>query len=320
MRLACRPGFYRLWYTNLCIGVLPAVRPDGRRLAAVEIVDGHRAGQTPLADRRIEMGIVQRASPAFGLAIEAAIQRQLARDRFALHIQLQLMLTLVAVRIQRQQADVQRILLQLLDAQLQFTRHLFAGTHVAIQRNAINLHLLPAQTTSIEIGQQLRGFQGATRFEGAVDDTAQTGQRIVELWRVDAGIKIQTVAQRPFDIQMVASQRQLNARHRPLVVAVTGQRAVSGHGVLLHVSFQLKLRHTQLPAAAIQTAAGGDFSIQPRWPVRILFCGVDPGQRQLTAPADRLAPVHQRGEVNIALQCSHAQAIQAELLNIAFTR
>ena len=296
------------------------MRPDSRRLTAVEIVYGHGAGQTPLTDGRIKVGVVQRAFPALGLAIEAAVQRQLTRDRFALHVQLQLMLMLVAVRIQRQQADIQRILLQLLDAQLQFTRYLLAGAHVAIQRDTIDLHLLPAQTTGIEIGQQLRGFQGATRFEGAVDDTAQTWQRIVELWRVDAGIKIQTVAQRPFDVQMVASQRQLNARHRPLVVAVTGQRAVSGHGVLLHVSFQLKLRHTQLPAAAIETAAGGDFSIQPRRPVRILFCGVDPGQRQLTAPADRLAPVHQRGEVDVALQCSHAQAIQAELLNIAFTR
>ena len=43
----------------------------------------------------------------------------------------------------------------------------------------------------------------------------------------------------PFNIQMVASQRQLNARHRPLVVAVTGQGAISGHGVLFHIAFQL---------------------------------------------------------------------------------
>jgi hypothetical protein len=33
-----------------------------------------------------------------------------------------------------------------------------------LQRDAVNLHLLPAQATGIEIGQQLRRAQGATRF------------------------------------------------------------------------------------------------------------------------------------------------------------
>ena len=50
------------------------------------------------------------------LTIEATLQGQLAGDRLAVNLQLQLVLLLAAFGVEGQQADLQRILLQLFDA------------------------------------------------------------------------------------------------------------------------------------------------------------------------------------------------------------
>ncbi|MNE51920.1 hypothetical protein D3C81_1113470 [compost metagenome] len=79
------------------------------------------------------------------LAIETALQRQLARDRFAVNFQLQLMLFLTAFSIQSQQVDVQRILLELFDAYCQLPLDLVAGSHVSVNFDPVDAQRLPLQ-------------------------------------------------------------------------------------------------------------------------------------------------------------------------------
>ena len=126
------------------------------------------------------------------------------------------------------------------------------------------------------------------------------------------------LVQLPFDVQLVAPQRQIDAGDFPLPGGVTAQRAARRDLILLHVAVQLQHRHLQLPAAAVQAAARGDLAIQLRRPFRPLLGGIDAAQRQLRGPADGLAPVHQRGKIGIALQRRQPQALQLELLDVAF--
>lgn len=270
-------------------------------------------------DRRIEAGVVQIAAPALLLTIEAALQRQLAGDRLAVNLQLQLVLLLAALGVEGQQADLQRILLQLLDAYRQLPLNLIRGAHVAVYFHAVDAQRLPLQAGCGQIRQQLRRLQIAAQLQQPFGGAAQARQRAVQTRRVDVGVQVPALlVQLPFDVQLVTPQRQIDAGDFPLPGGVAAQRTARRHLVLLHVAVQLQHRHLQLPAAAVQAAARGDLAIQLRRPFRPLFGGIDAAQRQLRGPADGLAPVHQRGEIGIALQRSQAQALQLELLDVAF--
>ena len=113
---AALAGFNGLRHAQLGVRVLPTVRPDADFLLGVQVVQRDGARQAPFPDRRIETGVVQIAAPALLLTIEATLQGQLAGDRLAVNLQLQLVLLLAAFGVEGQQADLQRILLQLFDA------------------------------------------------------------------------------------------------------------------------------------------------------------------------------------------------------------
>ncbi|MNS67302.1 hypothetical protein D3C72_1005500 [compost metagenome] len=274
--LATRAGFDGFRHAQFGVRVLPAVRSNTDFLRGVQVIQRNGASQSPFAHRSIETGIVQVAAPALLLAIETALQRQLTGYRLAVNFQLQLMLLLTAFGIQCQQADIQRILLKLLNAYRQLTLDLVAGTHVAVNLHPVDAQRLPLQAGSGQVGQQLRRLQVAPQFQQAFRRTAQPWQSAVQTWRVDIRIQVPAfLVQLALNVQLVASQRQIDARDFPLTGSIAAKRATCGDFVLLHVTIELQHRHLQLPTAAVQAATGGDFPFQTRWPFRPLLGGIN---------------------------------------------
>ena len=109
----------------------------------------------------------------------------------------------------------------------------------------------------------------------------------------------------------------MQPRDDPLQIAVAFQRAFNVNLVLLHVPGELDFRHVHLPRTAVQAAAGFNQAIQLRRPVRYLFGGVNARQLQLAAPADRLLPVEQRGQLGFAFQRRDGQLVEVDLLFVA---
>ncbi|MNM14574.1 hypothetical protein D3C81_247870 [compost metagenome] len=186
------------------------------------------------------------------------------------------MLLLTAFGIQCQQADIQRILLKLLNAYRQLTLDLVAGTHVAVNLHPVDAQRLPLQAGSGQVGQQLRRLQVAAQFKQAFRRTAQPRQRAIQARCVDVRIQIPTfLVQLAFDVQLVTPQRQIDTGDFPLPGSVAAERAARGDLILLHVAVELQHRYLQLPAAAVQATASGDLPIQLRRPFRPLFGGVN---------------------------------------------
>ncbi len=109
----------------------------------------------------------------------------------------------------------------------------------------------------------------------------------------------------------------MQTRDNPLQIAVAFDRALNVNLVLLHVTGELNLRHVHLPRPTVQAAAGFDQAIQFRRPVRHLFGGVNARQLQLAAPADRLLPVEQRGQLGFTFQRRDGQLVEIDLLFVA---
>ena len=101
-------------------------------------------------------------------------------------------------------------------------------------------------------------------------------------------------------------------------IAVTAQRAIDFHFILLHVTADFHLRYVHLPATAVQAAVSFDQAIELRRPVRRQLHGVDAMQRQLAAPADRLLPVEQRGQLRFAFQRRDGELVEVHLPLVAF--
>ncbi|MND96621.1 hypothetical protein D3C80_889200 [compost metagenome] len=217
---------------------------------------------------------------------------QLARNRLALHTQLEIVLFLATFRVQRDQTEIHIRLRNTLHAQVQFSGNLIGGFHVTLDAHASNGQRLPAQVVGGNVRQQLRRIDSTAHFHQAFCRPAQARQRVVEVWRINRRIQIEIFnPQLAFDIGGVASQRDVHFRDNPLQITVAAQRPFHQHFVLLHVAGDFDFRNFHLPASAVQTPAGFDQTVEFRRPVRHLFGGVDARQFQLTAPADRLLPV-----------------------------
>ena len=243
---------------------------------------------------------------------------KLAGDRLALHAQLQVVLLLVPFRVQGDQADVDVRLRNALHAQVQVSADLVSGFHIPFHANAGNAQRLPAQVIGGNVSQQLRRVYRAAHLQEPLRRTAQARQGVIQIRRVDGGVQIEIFhPQLAFDIRRVAAQRHVQTRDNPLQVAVAFHRAFNVYLVLLHVPGELDLRHVHLPRAAVQAAAGFDQAIQLRRPVRHLFGGVNARQLQLAAPADRLLPVEQRGQLGFAFQRRDGQLVEVNLLFVA---
>ena len=120
---AC-PGVDGLRYAQLGVRVSPAVRPDADFLFEVTVIQRDIARQRHRPHRGLETGVAQRASPALRFAVKAPRQRQLPGDRIALHPQLQVVLLLVALRIELHQADIDARLADTVHAHVEATANL----------------------------------------------------------------------------------------------------------------------------------------------------------------------------------------------------
>ncbi len=270
-------------------------------------------------NRRAEAGVIQLPLPAFRFAVEASRQMELAGYRFALHAQLEVVLLLVAFGFQRHQIDVHIRLGDTFHAQVQIAADLIGGFYISSNANAGNAQLLPAQVIGGDIRQQLRRLHRTAHLHQPFRRAAKTRQGVIQIRRVNGGIQVEILhAQLAFDIRRVAAQRHVQPRDDPLQIAVAFQRAFNDNLVLLHVPGELDFRYVHLPGAAVQAAAGFNQTVQFRRPVRHLFGGVNARQLQLAAPADRLLPVEQCGQLGFAFQRRDGQLVEVNLLFVAF--
>ena len=189
---------------KLGVRVGPAVWPNADFLLLVAVVQRNAARQRYRPYRRLEAGIAQRASPAFGLTIEAACQRQLAGNRIALHAQPQLMLLLSTFGIELHQTDIDPRLANAIYPHVQVTANLIGGFHVPFDVDLGDRQFLPAQRPGGDVGQQLRRIDSAAHFYQALRRPAEPRQRIIQVRRIDGGVEIKILhPQLAFDISAV---------------------------------------------------------------------------------------------------------------------
>ena len=173
------------------------------------------------------------------------------------------MLLFATFGIERHQANIHVRLYNPLYANVEITSDLLCRFHVAFDAHLSDGQLLPAQTPGGDIRQQLWRFNRTANFYQPFRRTAQSRQRVIQARGINRRVEIEVFdPQFPFHIRAVASQFQMQARDRPLQVAVTLQRTVHINLVLLHVAGQLQLGHLHLPASAVQTAASFHQAIQ----------------------------------------------------------
>ena len=108
------------------------MRSNADFLLEVTVIQRDVARQRHRPYRRLEAGIAQRAFPALLFAVKTACQRQLSGNRIALHPQLQVVLFLVALRIELHQADIHARLANAVHAYVKMTANLVGGFHIAL--------------------------------------------------------------------------------------------------------------------------------------------------------------------------------------------
>ena len=173
------------------------------------------------------------------------------------------MLLFTAFGVERHQTNIHVRLYNPLYANVEITGDLLGRFHIAFDAHLSNGKFLPAQTTGGNIRQQLRCFNRTANFYQPFRRTAQTRQRVIQAWGINRRVEVKVFnPQFAFYVRTVTSQLQMQARDRPLQVAIPLQRTVHIDLVLFHVAGQLQLRNLHLPASAVQTAARFHQAIQ----------------------------------------------------------
>ena len=173
------------------------------------------------------------------------------------------MLLFTAFGVERHQTNIHVRLYNPLYANVEITGDLLGRFHIAFDAHLSNGKFLPAQTTGGNIRQQLWCFNRTANFYQPFRRTAHPRQRVIQAWGINRRVEVEVFnPQFTFYVRTVASQFQMQARDRPLQVAVPLQRTVHIDLVLLHVAGQLQLGNLHLPASAVQTAASFHQAIQ----------------------------------------------------------
>ena len=189
-RAPARAGVDGLRYAQLGVRVSPAVRPDADFLLEVAVIQRDIPRQRHRPHRGLETGIAQRTFPALRFAVKAPRQRELPGDRVALHPQLQVVLFLIALRIELHQTDIHARLANTVYAYVKVTANLVGGFHIALHVHLSHRQLLPAQRPGGDIRQQLRRVDGAANLHQPFRRAAQARQGVIEMRCVNGGVEV----------------------------------------------------------------------------------------------------------------------------------
>ena len=204
--------------------------------------------------------------------------------------------------IQRQVADHQIGLPQLIHRHIQLTFDLLCGGDIPFDFRIRHRQIvLPFQAVNSQVGEDLWFFHITADIEFPFDRSRQPRNQAAERRCIDIRIQLPGICQLAPHIQFIVTQCQFQIRDCPLTACVTFHITARFQRIGFHFAVKGDIRDFKLPVTAVQAAPGTDFAVHFGRPLRIGFCGIQPGERQNRLPADGFLPVRHPGHFRKAL-------------------